>query len=57
MNDQEKSICIMLLFCLVSFAFGLLIGLAPDNNESQKEIIELNIELTKLQIEKLRVNN
>ena len=54
MSDQQRTIFIIILSCLISFAFGLMIGLSPNSKPAEKEIIELNIELTKLKIKELK---
>ena len=54
MSDQQRTIFIIILSCLISFAFGLMIGLSPNSKPAEKEIIELNIELTKLKIKRIK---
>ena len=54
MDDQQRSISILIIACVMFFCFGFYLGIFSGNNIKQKEIIELSIELTKLEIQKLK---
>ena len=59
MSDESKSIIILIIACFFFFVVGLLVGFggASKAAPSNKEILELNIELTKLRIKELKEAN
>lgn len=59
MSDRQLSIIILILSCFLCFVFGLGLGgvAGKSGNQAEKEILELNIELTKLRIKELKEAN
>ena len=60
MDDQQKSISILLISCVLFFILGFCIGIFADTKIDQsleKQRLELNIELTKLKIKELKAAN
>jgi len=57
MDDQSKSILVLIIACVLFFIFGFYVGIFANSKIEQKEIIELSIELKKLEIKKLIKEN
>lgn len=56
MGDQSKYVLCLIISCAFCFVFGFGLGSVSGKayDPSDKEIIKLNIELTKLNIKKLK---
>lgn len=54
MSDIQKSWVILIMFCSITSLCGFVVGQGSTNRSSQKEITLLSIELTKLEIKKLK---
>ncbi len=54
MNDLKKVWLILLGWTFLLFCIGLMIGIETANESLEKESIRLSIELTKLEIQKLK---
>tara|TARA_Y100000310_G_C20688537_1_gene820708 strand:+ start:3489 stop:3668 length:180 start_codon:yes stop_codon:yes gene_type:complete len=59
MQEQNLSILILIGCCLLFFFLGVLVGKAKNKTVAapEREVIELQIELTKLKIKELKAND